>query len=59
MEIWEVEYIQLKAHGMCTCQLPSDLGLWTGVRMHITFQNNCVGYLVLQWNFVKWNSICT
>jgi hypothetical protein len=59
MEIWEVEYIHLKAHGRYLSVLLSDLGIWTGVHMHITFQNNCVNEFVLQWNFVKWNSICT
>ena len=58
-EIWEVEYIHLKAHGMYLSVLSSDMDMWTGVHMHFTFQNNCVGDLVLQWNFVKWNSICT
>jgi len=48
MEIWEVEYIHLKAHSMYLSVLLSDLGMWTGVHMHITFQNNCVSDLVLQ-----------
>lgn len=48
MEIWEA-YVHLKAHGMYL----SDMGIWTGLHMHFTFQNNCVGDLVLQWNFVK------
>jgi hypothetical protein len=53
MEMWEAEYIHLKAHGMYLSMLPSDVVIWTGVHMQFTFQHNCVWWSCAGMDFCK------